>query len=122
MPTALTLGPEARQWLRQNQNASALASNRFGASEEAIKFVEEIYALGAEKVIIPQPCLRDDEQTLQYEEGPYADGLTVFLPKVSSARKALLERCYEEAENEGFGDENFNPDSYNEDFVFLWWD
>ncbi len=122
MPIALTEGPEATEWLSQNQNPSALASNRFGASEAAMKFIEELYALGAEKVIVPQPCIRDDAQTVQDEEGPYADGLTVFLPPDLSARKVLLERCYQEALHEGFEDEHFNPDSYHENFVFLWWD
>jgi hypothetical protein len=122
MPVELHPGPEALEWLRQNKNTSALASNRFGPTEEAIKFVEELYALGAEKVIIAQHCIQDDEQTIQEEGGPYADGLTVFLPKDLSARRALLERCYQEAESEGFGDENFNPASYKEDFTFMWWD
>jgi hypothetical protein len=52
MPLELRQGPEALEWLRKNKNISALASNRFGPTEEAVKFVEELYALGAEKVII----------------------------------------------------------------------
>jgi hypothetical protein len=122
IPRELSEGPEAGEWLRQNKSTSALASNRFGGSEVAIQFIEEIYALGAEKIIIPQNCIQDDEQTIKEEEGPYADGLTVFLPKNFSARKAILERCYQEALHEGFDDESFNPDSYDDDFVFLWWD
>jgi hypothetical protein len=122
MPMELCEGPEALEWLRQNKNFSALASNRFGPTEEAIKFVEEIYALGAEKIIIAQHCIRDDEETIKGEDGPYADGLTLFLPRDLPARKALLERCYQEALYEGFEDKRFNSDSYNEDFVFLWWD
>ena len=116
MPTAN--GPEALSWLKQNKNESALASNRFEETENAIRFVQELYSAGAARVIVPENCIRSDEQTLQWERGPYADALFVTLPADEPQRKAVLAICAREIEREGF-----DPDqNLQGDLIYLWWD
>ena len=118
----LTHGAEALDWLRNNKNLSALASNRFGPTKDAIEFVEMLYSLGAEKVVIPNHALMDDDERIQEEGGPYADALTVFLPADEKARNQVLQICYEEALKE-FGEEGVLPDfDAKQNFIFLWWD
>ena len=54
VPADLKSGPEAREWLKENRNESALASNRFGRTESALEFVDQLYGTGAERVIVAQ--------------------------------------------------------------------
>jgi hypothetical protein len=106
-------GPEARSWLRQNANPSALASNRFGSTSAALDFVEQLYEAGAEYVIIPHECIVPDD-----DDGPYADAMAVKLPKDPAKRKRVFELCAREIERQGF-----NPkDEAREEVIFLWWD
>lgn len=117
-----THGPEALDWLRNNKNNSALASNRFGPTRDAIEFVERLYSLGAEKVVIPNHALMDDEERVQEEGGPYADAITIFLPADEKLRNQILQICYEEAVRE-FGEEDLLPEfDAKQKFIFLWWD
>jgi hypothetical protein len=111
-------GPEAREWLKVNGNDSALASNRFGQTQGAIEFVDELYSAGAERVIVPRTCLQDDADTIKLEGGPYADCLSVFLPTDAQKKSAVLKICRREIEREGFDADAGTVD----DFVFLWWD
>lgn len=111
-------GPEAREWLKGNRNESALASNRFGETQGALEFVDELYRAGAERVIVPRTCLQDDADTIKLEGGPYADCLSVFLPKDPDKKSSVLQLCRREIEREGFDPDEGSVD----DFVFLWWD
>ena len=111
-------GPEAREWLTGNGNESALASNRFGLTAEALEFVEQLYSAGAERVIVPRTCLMDEPDRIKLEGGPYADCLSVFLSKDPDKRSAVLQLCRREIEREGFDPDEGTVD----DFVFLWWD
>lgn len=118
VPADTTNGPEAREWLKENRNESALASNRFGLTAGALEFVEQLYRAGAQRVIVPRTCLQDDADTIKLEGGPYADCLSVFLPKDPEKKSAVLQLCRREIEREGF-----DPDEGSlDDFVFLWWD
>lgn len=66
---------EAREWLQARRSPSALAANRFGSTENALTFVEQLYAAGASCVIV------DHIMTRPHEQGePYADELIVVLP------------------------------------------
>lgn len=66
---------EAREWLLARRHPSALATNRFGATSEALKFVEQLYAEGASCVIV------DHIMMLPHDDGePYADELIVVFP------------------------------------------
>lgn len=105
-------GPEALQWLRQNKNESALASNRFLGTENAVRFVQQLYDAGAAGVIIPNDCIE------QEPDGPYADALAVKLPADAEKRKRVWEICAKEIKREGFSPK----EQAGEDEIFLWWD
>lgn len=115
---ATTSGPEALTWLLQNKNESALASNRFLETENATRFVKELYSAGAKRVIVPDDCIAADEETLQWEGGPYADALIVTLPADEPRRQRVLDICAREIAREGFDPE----ENMGGDFIFLWWD
>src|SRR5882762_3938180 len=92
-------GPEAWKWLRTNQNPSALASNRFGSTQDALEFVDKLYAVGAKRVMVPKDSIQDDKQTIEREGGPYADALIVELdPETDSSE--LIRVCAEEGEGD----------------------
>lgn len=112
LPTEYKQGPEAKKWLRQNDSESALASNRFGETRDALQFVQQLYAAGAVRVIVPQASIRkDDIET-------YADSLVVTLPSDPAKRERVWKLCAQELRREGE-----NPgDSASEDHVLLWWD
>lgn len=114
----LKQGPEALEWLKANKNESALASNRFLETPNAIRFVERLYAAGAAKVIVAQDSIQSDPGTLRAENGPYADALVVSLPTDPSKRAAVWKLCRAEIRRE-----HLDPgESTIEDDVFLWWD
>jgi hypothetical protein len=77
--------PEALAWLDANWNPRALAVNRFGITQHARSFVEQLYAAGATEVGI-------DNITMLPEHSwtPYADELIVVLPSDENTRQALL--------------------------------
>ncbi|MBA9027443.1 hypothetical protein [Peribacillus huizhouensis] len=70
---------EALEWLKSNNNSSALASDRFGETVNAIKFVEKLYELGVLKVNVIG--IQDEPERIEDEGGPYATSLIVDLPK-----------------------------------------
>lgn len=78
----LPRGPEALAWLRKSESESALASNRFGDTATAIRFVEELYAAGAARVVIPEESIQDEANTL-----------VIVLPAERSKREALFQIC-----------------------------
>jgi hypothetical protein len=104
-------GPEARAWLRDNRNNSALAANHFPSTQAARKFVDELYVLGATRVIVPETSIQDED-----DMGPYADALVVFPPADVQAREAIYRRCEREL------DEPTNLDVNDTSPLFLWWD
>jgi hypothetical protein len=109
-------GMEALEWLRANKNPSALATNRFGDTANAIKFVEELYKLGAERVTIAG--VRDESWRVQAEGGPYADALIVYLPENPRKRGKLFAKAWEEARR---GAMEAEPD-HGQDRIYFWWD
>lgn len=104
--------PEARTWLRGNPSPSALATNRFGTTEKALAFVDELYALGAAAVLI-------DEVFIDGDGYPYADTLLMELPEDHGARMQITRFCEDEGPTEVSGD--FRMDAVS-DRVRLWWD
>jgi hypothetical protein len=103
---------EALDWLRANKNPAAFASNRFGATKNAILFVEALYAKGAERVYILDP--QEDPQTLKLEGGPYADTLIVILPKSFHKQNEILKIKAKEV--------FFDPTALSGNELFFWWD
>jgi hypothetical protein len=74
-------GPEALQWLKNNKNPYAFASNHFGHTQSAIVFVEKLYSAGTQTVMISNECIFNEPDRIKEEGGPYADGMVVKLPK-----------------------------------------
>jgi hypothetical protein len=105
-------GPEARSWLRGNNSESALASNRFGETRDALIFVQDLYRAGAERVVVPKDAIQSDG------EEAYADAIVVTLPSDTAKRERVWKLCARELERLG-EDPPSSPDS---DLVFLWWD
>jgi hypothetical protein len=91
MPSATQL-PEARVWLKTNQNTSAFAGNRFDTTGQALAFVEELYRAGAAHVAIDNIL----EENVEREGGPYADTLVVVLPDDPNLQGDLIELCEEQ--------------------------
>jgi hypothetical protein len=111
-------GPEALGWLRENRNESALASNRFGETRHAVRFVEELYSSGARLVIVPDETINSESDIAQGEGGPYADALLVNLPADEDKRTAVIAICQRELKREGFKLE----EGMSGDQIYLWWD
>jgi hypothetical protein len=111
-PEVYATGPEARAWLARSENESALASNRFGDTINAKNFVRQLYNAGAERVIVPDACITEDDVEI------YADGLVVTLPTDPTKRASVWRICAAELAREGVKAE----DDGKENRVFLWWD
>ncbi len=112
LPAEYTQGPEALSWLRKNHNESALASNRFLETRNAIRFVQQLYGAGAQRVIVPAATIQNDG------EETYADALVVTLPADPAKRQSVWKLCAQELRREG----GKPADQANEDQVLLWWD
>ena len=111
-------GPEALEWLRTAPNGddNAFASNRFRGTEYAIRFVEALYAAGAERVIVNQENIVDDGGG-----DLYADALVVLLPKDAAAYSRIVKICKQESDREEASVSD-DADWENLECVFLWWD
>jgi hypothetical protein len=111
-------GPEALEWLRTAPNGddNAFASNRFQGTENAILFVEALYAAGAVRVIVSQDNIVD-------EGGGdlYADALVVLLPQDAAACSRVVKICKQEADREE-GSVSNDAEWDSSECVFLWWD
>jgi hypothetical protein len=90
---------EALEWLRHNQNPSALASDRFGDTANANKFIEKLYELGALKVNVIG--ILDEPERIEEEGGPYATALIVDLPQDEDKRYKISKFYKKEMEEQG---------------------
>jgi hypothetical protein len=108
-------GPEALAWLRANHNESALATNRFSKTSDAIAFVEQLYAAGATGVWV------DNIMMLPHHDWtPYADTLIVDFPDGATRHEVL-----ELIEHVGRPDRDAGeppPHFIGPSSVRLWWD
>ena len=112
LPEEYAKGPEARAWLEENDNESALASNRFGPTANALQFVRQLYSAGAVSVIVPAANItKDGVETC-------ADALVVTLPAEPDKRARVWRLCSAELAREGVN----HPDDPDENRIFLWWD
>jgi hypothetical protein len=112
LPAEYTQGPEALDWLRKNDSESALASNRFGDTSNAIQFVKSLYGAGAARIIVPQTTIQSDEIET------YADSIVVSLPSDPAKRDRVWQLCAEELRREGDAPDKAPADEH----VLLWWD
>jgi hypothetical protein len=111
-------GPEALEWLRTAPNGddNAFASNRFQGTENAIRFVECLYAAGAPRIIVEGESIRDEGGG-----DMYADALVVQLPEDPAARSRVVRICKPEYDREE-GVISSDEEWESGDCVFLWWD
>ena len=70
---------EAAEWLRRNENPSALGTNVLRTTENALRLVEDLYAAGAQRVHVTN--INEHPGTLAREGGPYADTLLIRPPR-----------------------------------------
>lgn len=105
---------EALKWLRRNRNSSAFATNRFGTTSSASRFVEQLHAAGATRVMIENVCVLRVE-----DEGPYADAMTVWLPVDGRQRRATFNLIEEEGRPDNFETPLIDC---GQDSLWLWWD
>lgn len=106
----------ALAWLRSNGNPSALATNRFGTTSEAVAFVERLHAAGATEVHVADAL--NEPERLREEGGPYSDTLVVVLPADPGQRAQLFRIFAEEAVSGGFDP----PADTGQTVELLWWD
>lgn len=101
---------EARKWLSEAKSPDARSLARFRTVKAALRFVESLYAAGAEAVIVVPIYVGKKEQS-------FADSLLIRLPKSPSKRKALQKLCQNFCDNRGGA---FLPDKDNgESHLFL---
>jgi len=117
VPTTPDIPPEARAWLRENRNRTALATNRFGPTGAARAFVDELYCAGAEGVYVTS--IYDEPERVAAEGGPYADALIVNPPADPARRAGVVALCRAESEREGL---DWTDDDDGDAPVLLWWD
>jgi hypothetical protein len=86
LPNPIAGLPEAEGWLRANWHPSAFATNRFGTTEAALKFVEQLYAAGATEIGVDNIMMPPN-----HDWTPYADTLMVGLPEDPARRRELFE-------------------------------
>jgi len=104
--------PEAREWLENNENEYAFASNHFGSTDEALVFVDNLYSAGAKYVAVSD--VYDDAGRISEEGGPYSATLEVTIP--NNADVALVVMVVVAS---GHPDE---IDVIKDLTVRLWWD
>lgn len=99
----------ARDWFRGNQHAHPLASNRFHGRSDAEAFLEEMYRLGAVRVLVGN--VTDEPE----DGGQYADLLVAEIPFDLPVMDAFLKLWEKE-----FG----RMDDYqaSSTLLYFWWD
>ncbi|WP_342045053.1 hypothetical protein [Bacillus sp. OTU530] len=90
---------EALEWLENNNNPSALATDRFGETIHAIKFVEKLYELEALRVCVIG--ILDEPERVEEEGGSYASSLFIELPQDNKKRNQILEFYKKEMKDHG---------------------
>jgi hypothetical protein len=107
---------DAAPWLRANWGESAFATNRFGSTENALAFVNQLHEAGARYVHI------DNEMQLpNHDWTPYADTLLVGIPDDPEKRRALFDVMEHTGRPDQDGDDTALVDGGQQE-VRLWWD
>jgi hypothetical protein len=104
-------GPEALEWLRDRRHALA-QRERFRSKQEVVRFVKDLYAAGAVRVLVPTECIEEDT-------GAYANGLVVLLPDDPAKRERLFALCDPETYAE---DADGMPVPEDQDHIYLCWE
>ena len=110
---------EALEWLMNNNNPSALASDRFGETANAIAFVKRLYEFGAVEITVVG--VWDEPERIEDEGGPYASTLLVKLPQDIKKREKVLEIYKNEIEEHGLN-EGEELEQLDKNILAFWWD
>jgi hypothetical protein len=94
------VGYEGTKWVATNGNFAPFGSNHFETRAAAVKYMRDLYRLGATAVYVVD--IQDDPRLIKSEGGPYSDSLYVFLPPSGARRHALFELEAKEAQAQGF--------------------
>jgi hypothetical protein len=122
MPLTCYTGPEALQWLRDKAAPKGFALNRFTDKDRAIRFVEQLYELGASRVFVPEDSIRDYEGLRHAVGGATSDSLVVVLPSDPVRRSALLEFYHAEATSAGLEEDTPGQSIVDDQYLYFWWD
>ncbi len=107
---------EARTWMTNPVASGYLAGNRFGSREEGLRFIENLYRLGAKTVY----AVNIDHDMFNFDNGgPGTDTLIVTLPDDLQQRRALLDVAEAEASLYD-GPATLEDDGRAE--TMFWWD
>ncbi|HUZ06304.1 MAG TPA: hypothetical protein VMV89_02325, partial [Candidatus Paceibacterota bacterium] len=101
---------EAREWLREAKRPDMRSLARFRTAGTALRFVETLYAAGADAlIVVPVYTGKRGKQ--------FADSLLVKLPQMRSKRKTLRKLCQDFCDRRGGA---LLPDKdMGEDHLFL---
>lgn len=105
---------EALEFLENSNNRHAFASNHFGETENALKFVKELYEAGAVKIEVEN--IYDEEWRIESEGDAYADTLFIHLPEDKAKRLDVMSVACQSHPDEMDDDWNSNEP------IRLWWD
>jgi len=92
-----------------------LAPNRFKNAESAVQFVDELYRLGAAKVMVDHI-----RKAGLNEQAIYADTLVVTLPVEPEKRKMIFDICAREEREEWQSETEATKDRGQKRLEFLW--
>ena len=115
---------EALSWLLSNKNETALATNRFGGTANAIKAVRRPYAAGATRVEVD--VMYDELWRIEEEGGPYADAIDVTFTKEKSKEilqviRSLRPSGWHEADYNSY-EREIEGDPAPSQTIHLWWE
>jgi hypothetical protein len=94
------IGFEATKWISTNRNFAPFGSNHFPSNEAAVKYVRDLYRLGATGVYVID--ILEEPERIKSEGGPYSDSMYVYLPSRGPRRRALFDLEAKEARAQGF--------------------
>lgn len=109
---------EAIQWVKKNKNSSCFASNYFYDNKQALIFFKGIYKSGATLIEITN--IYDEDWRITEEGGPYADRITIYLPKSAKKSLDILLYLIKIRNNNGIGDDLYFNRKNNT--ISIWWD
>ena len=119
LPNPIEGLPEAEAWLRANWGESAFATNRFGTTPAALKFVEQLYAAGATEIGVDNIMMVPSDNWT-----PYADTLIVRLPEDPARRREVFELIKDVGQPDEDGPDPIEQQlaDCGQSSVRLWWD
>ena len=107
---------EVRAWLATTNCKWPIALNHFSNRLNAERFVEDVYAAGAVRVVAANIAYHDAAE----HGGPYTDTLHVVLPDTAQERIAVIELCNAHCMADSSSGAKFVDEGQSR--LVLWWD